>query len=275
MDRFDDRLDDELTGMFESFRQEAQGLVAAPGAGAAREAARRRRQTTLVAGVAVLVSVLSGGVGYLAGIRTQPQSPAAGVTSTVVTVTPSTSVSPGSSRTASGDLPEATGPPQGPAGGTAEVPLPRCHTNDLIGHLVDPTPGQTGALLVLTNVSGHRCQMYGYPGMRLIDAAGDGLPTTVLRDGTQRPVLFVVEPGGGAWAKLTWSATVPSASPSAEPSATLSPRPGGVGAPCEPPAEGLLVTPPDETTQLPIRVQLRVCPDGRITTGPVQAQPPS
>jgi hypothetical protein len=64
---------------------------------------------------------------------------------------------------------DRTGPPR-PA-------TPRCHTADLaleVGQ-ADSGTGHTGLNLALVNRSAHRCRIYGYGGLQLLDAAGAAL----------------------------------------------------------------------------------------------------
>lgn len=111
----------------------------------------------------------------------------------------------------------------------------RCHTSMLSAHVVpgQPGAGQHYAELVLTNTSGSTCHLYGYPGMQLLSAPGGHIPTAVDRQpGSEQ--LVTLAPGKQASSLLHWT-IVPGT---------------GEGSPCEPSASGLIVTPPDETTQL-------------------------
>lgn len=159
-------------------------------------------------------------------------------------LTPASSAPPASAPSASPSTPPsapATPPAAGSsgnpggAGGSGDQYPGRCHTSMLSAHL---TPGQPGAgqhyaELVLTNTASTTCRVYGYPGMQLLSAQGGQIPTAVERQpGAERMVYL--DPGEQASSLLHWT-IVPGT---------------GEGSPCEPSASGLIVTPPDETTQL-------------------------
>jgi len=130
----------------------------------------------------------------------------------------------------------------------------RCHTPDLTGALSElgAATGHRYARLVLTNVSGHTCTVYGYGGLQLATASRQPLPTIQRRDPTHPPRLVRLAPGGKASSVLAWG-VVPSGS---EP----------VTGPCEPQPSLLLVIPPDETTQLAVPWRSgSVCQHGEIT----------
>ena len=115
---------------------------------------------------------------------------------------------------------------------------PRCHTSQLTGAMspVDAGAGQRYADVTLTNSSDAHCTLYGYGGMRLVDAAGNPLPTEITRTDNPGPALIGLDPGESASATLHWTA-VPHE---------------GEGDPCQPVAGGLQVIPPDETDWLPV-----------------------
>jgi hypothetical protein len=103
--------------------------------------------------------------------------------------------------------------------------------------------GHTGLPLVLTNRSSHPCQLFGYGGVQLLDAAGRRLPTRQARV-QPAPQLVRLTPGASAYTTLYWVMN-----PQAEP--------------CEP-AAFLLVIPPDETESIRTAFPARVCEQGRI-----------
>jgi len=112
--------------------------------------------------------------------------------------------------------------------------------------------GHRYARLVLTNVSGRTCTLYGYGGLQLATATRQLLPTIQRRDPMHPPRLVRLASGSKASSVLSWGA-VPSGS---EP----------VTGPCEQPPGLLLVIPPDETTSLAVPWRFgSVCQRGTIT----------
>jgi uncharacterized protein DUF4232 len=122
-------------------------------------------------------------------------------------------------------------PPPGPP------PIGRCHTSMLRLHVgtFGAGAGQRYAVLTLINISGVSCQMYGYAGMQLAFTHGGEVPTNVVRTDPALERLFTLAPGHQAWTRLHW--TVVPATDEASPN-------------CQPIADYLWVTPPDETSQL-------------------------
>ncbi len=165
---------------------------------------------------------------------------------------PSASVCPDPTPTApptSGPVPSAP-PTFGPA---------RCHTSDLSASFAGTSGFHGGGSqnLVLTNKSQRPCRLYGNPGMLLIDAHGNALPTRVTRVGKR--VGITIQPGQSGYAKVT-SWVIPTSADN--------------GAPCNPPAAGVLITPPDETSQLKVMGDWQVCDGGHIEIGAVVANAP-
>jgi len=146
------------------------------------------------------------------------------------------------------------------AGGSSAQP-DRCHTVGLSLSTVGP-PGVGAGNAVqefgLTNRGPVACTFFGYVGMALIDAAGNVLPTRVVRDtGTRFPFAhraqYTVAPGATAPFWVHWE-DVPATQPGCTSSA------------------GVLVTPPDETTQLRLDgVQIMACGGGELDVSPVTA----
>jgi hypothetical protein len=144
---------------------------------------------------------------------------------------------PGAAGTASqGPVsPAATGSSGKASAASGSQATSRCHTSMLAAHVSpgQPGAGQRYAGLVLTNTSGTRCQLYGYPGLQLVTATGARVPTAVERQPGSEPLISLA-PGQQASSQLHWT-VVPGT---------------GEGSPCEPTPSGLIVTPPDETTAL-------------------------
>jgi hypothetical protein len=88
--------------------------------------------------------------------------------------------------------------------GTAAAPAP-CHSTQLTaGHTF--TEGAAGSMIAhirLTDVSTTSCSISGYVGVELFDGAGTPLPTTVTREGGERPTV-VLAPGASATALLRY-----------------------------------------------------------------------
>jgi hypothetical protein len=135
---------------------------------------------------------------------------------------------------------------------------PRCHTNELSASLgrVDAGAGQRFTRLTLRNRANHTCRTQGWVGLRLVRNHGQPIPTRDVR--VQGPSHRVVlAPGDRAATKLRWGAI---------------PGPGEPQTgPCEPTAQHLRVTPPDETASLRLRwTSGPVCQSGRIEVTPLR-----
>ena len=112
--------------------------------------------------------------------------------------------------------------------------------------------GHTGLNLALVNRSTHRCRIYGYGGVQLLDAAGAALHTLQDRDGP-RPELVTLRPGDRAYSALTWIH-----SPEAPPCSN---------------AAFLQVIPPDETEPIQARFAYGVCGNGVLSQRAYQPDP--
>ena len=131
---------------------------------------------------------------------------------------------------------------------------PRCHTADLaleVGQ-ADSATGHTGLNLALVNRSAHRCRIYGYGGVQMLDTAGTALHTLQERSGP-RPGLVTLRPGDRAYSALTWLH-----SPDAQPCSN---------------AAFLQVIPPDETDPIRARFAYGVCGNGVLSQRPYQPDP--
>jgi hypothetical protein len=180
---------------------------------------------------------------------------------------PDATASPDAAPSSAGTPPAATPPVTAPAatatpagGGDAL----RCHTGGLTVAL-NPSAGGGAAgsvfeVLTFTNTSGHGCRMYGFPGMLPTTAAGMWITDVTVARTDEKPALVPLAPGGAAYALVRWSHV----------------DGGYTGAACQPGASGLVVTPPDETTQATVHFPSpdRICGDGTLTVGPVVATRP-
>lgn len=141
-----------------------------------------------------------------------------------------------------------------PAGGTESAPAgTKCTAADLEGTIApsDAAAGNRYADLVVTNTSGAKCTLYGYGGLEFTDADGKPLPTALSRSLPPKPALVTLPPGGKAAKELHWTA-VPSGD---EP----------VDGPCETPAAGARVIPPDDTKAFTVTFSFGpVCGHGAV-----------
>jgi hypothetical protein len=212
----------------------AVAAAAAP-VGLGREATMQRKYEWAIGGV-LTAGALAGGI--FAGCASNSDTGKGNAASN----TPSTSASP---TQAAGSV--ALSPQQSAQGGVTGSPSPsgtgpeRCHTNDL-SPTVALVAGSQGAghellNLTLTNTSGRTCTIYGYPGMALEDQNSNQQATVVTRDPAVTKKTITVPNGGSASTTVRFDFDVPG---SGEPTTGN----------CEPPSYSLLITPPDETTQL-------------------------
>lgn len=179
-------------------------------------------QNMVKAGMAVGVAALLA----VAGCSAKP-------TATVRPAAPGASPS-----TPAGSLPSTDKTsPSASASPARTQPLQRCHTADLTGHVEGhgEGAGQRYAMLGLTNKTAIPCTIYGYPGLQLVDADGRPRQTTAHWDRATEPTRLVVRHRQTVWALLHW---------------TVITADDEVASECGPATAGLLVIPPDETTQL-------------------------
>src|SRR5215467_11088875 len=147
-------------------------------------------------------------------------------------------------------------------GGGSSSQLDRCHTAGLALAAVGRPNAGAGNVVQefgLTNRGSAACTVFGYVGMALIDAGGNQLPTRVVRDtGSFFPFAhraeYTVQPGATAPFWVHWEDVVVSSQPACTSSA------------------GVIVTPPDETTQLRLDgIQMMACGGGELDVSPVTA----
>ena len=131
----------------------------------------------------------------------------------------------------------------------------RCRTTDLSARLgfIQGAAGSRFGPIVLTNRSHRLCTLYGYIGGQLYEAAGQPIPTRLVRDRTRPKLLVRLRHGQSAFADLHWNAI-----------------PLGAARRCPQP-RFLSVTPPHERTQLRLRWTAGwVCGRGRIDIRPIR-----
>lgn len=208
---------------------------------------RRRRPGRPALSVLPLAAVAALALSACSGGSTAPSAEASAPQQSATTSAPTDTTSATASSSPS-STPSST--PSGPV---------ECTTSDL---RVDVVPGQSAAgqryaALVFTNTSAASCFVVGYPGLQLVSASGGTVPTDVVRaDGDKKQI--GLDPGQKASTLMHWS-VVPGPG---EPTDTA----------CEPTAASLLVTPPDQTTQLKSAWEGGpVCLKGRIDVRPLEA----
>ena len=136
---------------------------------------------------------------------------------------------------------------------------PACAGGNLGGSFA-LVPGSAGAgnisyLLTLKNTSGASCYVSGIPELKLLDAQGNGLPTSVsaAQPGQATAAKIVLTPGGSAQAEARFSPDVPG--PGEQ-------QPGQ----CEPTAHQLQVTAPGGgTVVVPVDPPTPVCEHGSLS----------
>ncbi|GGR80587.1 hypothetical protein GCM10010169_25980 [Micromonospora fulviviridis] len=202
-----------------------------------RDPATRRRTGRRLA-------ALAAGAAALALTACSPARDGASATAPTATAAPTASAtSPAPRSPSAAPTPPATPRPTHsttrPASGT-----PDCRTADLSlapagssGHA-----GSGTAYLALTNRSGRHCALAGFPEVRLVDGTGRALPVRVRHHLAAHRV--VLAPGGAAGTAVTLSHV---------------PRADDEGAPCEPPAAALRLTPPGGTGYLAAEGAWRAC----------------
>ncbi|MGP3967729.1 DUF4232 domain-containing protein [Streptomyces sp. 6N223] len=141
----------------------------------------------------------------------------------------------------------------------ADDGAPWCAAESLSASLTPLSPGAGNryAALVLTNTSDTACRTQGWPGLQLVTADGEEIPTTTVRDDSAGARPLTVEPGGSVHTQLHWT-VVPS---DADPATGCGPEPAS-----------LRVIPPDEYGATSAEWELgAVCGDGRIEALPLEA----
>lgn len=123
-----------------------------------------------------------------------------------------------------------------------------CSTEQLKGSLGETQSGagQRYTVLILTNTGTKTCELRGFPGVSLLDAAGKQLGAPASREGNEGPTVTIA-PGASASATLHTSAQ-------------------GTGSACEPTSTQLRVYPPDNTAALTFAAAYSACGGFRVST---------
>jgi hypothetical protein len=148
--------------------------------------------------------------------------------------------------------------------------LPTCQPSQLnlttdAAHSSGGAAGSLGITYMFTNTSATACTLGGFPGLQLLNASGQPLNTTTIRN-SETPSTVTLQPGRHAWFDIEF------------------PTQTGFGSLQCPTSAALAVIPPNDTTALVIRgsggqigayggdIPHLMC--GNINVSPVLAQPP-
>lgn len=125
----------------------------------------------------------------------------------------------------------------GATSASATDDIGRCHTSMVVPSIKygDPAAGNRYAKLILTNVSDESCRIYGYGGFQLLKSDYHYRETHVARDPSVGPRLITLKPGQQASSTIHWGVV-----------------PTGIETNCAPDPAYIMVTPPDETTNITI-----------------------
>jgi hypothetical protein len=84
------------------------------------------------------------------------------------------------------------------------TPNPACLTDDLAGMVTgQPGAGAREAALILTNNSGHACEIRGWADVALVTPPGDVVRVPTRKIGTAGPAI-TLEPDATVWSRLQW-----------------------------------------------------------------------
>ena len=131
---------------------------------------------------------------------------------------------------------------------TNPVSSTHCPTEQLRGALGESQSGagQRYTVMVLTNTGTRACDLRGFPGVSLLDAAGKQIGQPATREGPEGQTV-TLPPGGSVSTTLHTSAP-------------------GLGAPCDPASAQIRVYPPDNTASLMIASSYTACGGFRVST---------
>jgi hypothetical protein len=148
---------------------------------------------------------------------------------------------------------------QNGSGDSGSKAKPRWCTTDALSVSLrpeQPAAGSRYASLLLTNSSGTACRTRGWPGLQLMGADGEKIPTEVVRDESEPSRPLTLAAGERSSARLHWT-IVPS---QGDPADGKCPEPGSVR-----------VIPPDQRTAKSAVWKLgEVCGTGEIDVLPLQ-----
>jgi hypothetical protein len=143
-------------------------------------------------------------------------------------------------------------PGRGTAASASTARTPRCATSQLVVWLDTQANGAAGSVayhLEFTNLSGHRCTLFGYPGVSAVNLAGRQLGSAASRDAARAARTVTLRGGGTASAlvRIVDAGNFPSSS-------------------CGPSmAAGLRVFPPNQATAKVVPFPFAACSRGGPT----------
>jgi len=116
--------------------------------------------------------------------------------------------------------------------------------------------GHAIAVFELANVASSSCQLFGSPGVEVLDSQGRSLAEGLDQEGfifsNEAPVPVVLRPGEGAYFGVESITNCPGDDP-----ARIS--------------ESIAVTPPGETSSLTVAAEMTVCTPPHIVVSPIRA----
>jgi hypothetical protein len=198
----------------------------------------RARRLALVAGMALAAVVLSAcSSGSSSSGTTTPTTSGA---SSTTRATPTSTTHPATSTTSAGP--------------------PTCPTTGLAAS-ISGSSGAAGTIettVALKSTSPSPCVLSGYPGMQLLDAASNSLPTNVVRKGNYNftamaPTTVTLTTGQTAYFNLGYT-DVPTGSETTCPTSA-----------------SVEITPPNDTTHLVVTANFAPCAAGTMVVSPVFA----
>jgi hypothetical protein len=187
--------------------------------------------------IAALTLVVTSACGARQGAGSQPTLTTGTTTSTTTTTTTTTTSSP--------------------TGGESSPPNQdnRCTADLLSGTIeaMDSAAGSRYVTLIVKNKSQQTCSLWGFGSVDLLDLKKQQMPTNAERSLDPQPTLVTLGPGKEAGKILHWSVVATGDEPTA--------------GPCQPPATGIDVTPPDETESFQVDYEFgSVCDHGKFDT---------
>ena len=195
-----------------------------------------RRTEYAIGGVLTAAALTAGIVAGCTGGSSSPTAGAAGPGTPTGAATSGTPLALPSAPTSSA----TTSKPTAPASSTP-TGSPQCGTADLSATVTlvagSQAMGSASLNITLTNTSGHPCIVYGFPGFKLEDKNQDAQTTKVTWDPAVPKQHITLANGASASSTARFDPDIPS---STEPSS----------GPCEPASFYMLVTAPNNTTQL-------------------------
>ena len=208
--------------------------------------------------IAAAVFAAALGIGTLAGcVATSTTGTASASESGVVTATTSGGAA----------APTTAGGGGVSTGGPTVAGVPQCITSNVVAAVYvvagSQGMGHESLNLTLTNISGHSCTVYGFPGLQLMeenaqDQPGADQATSVTWDPGVPKTLVTLADSGSASTTIQFDMDVPGVG---EPSS----------GPCEPDSYYLAIIPPNNTTAVTARIGgpnsttgITVCEQGRL-----------